>query len=97
MLIENMNKSKEFMFMDRNVIENMDKFQVFMFTVRNVVENMNKQQVFIFSACRHTQSRRIRNRKQFTRSVFGKSQQRQLIVAKLTTLYRIHLYKKTFI
>ena len=29
--------------------------------------------------------------------VFGKSRQQQLIVAKLTKLYRIHLYKKTFI
>jgi hypothetical protein len=33
----------------------------------------------------------------FPGSVFGKSRQRQLIVAKLTKLYRFHLYKKTFI
>ena len=92
-----MNKPKEFMFMGRNVIENMDKSQVFIFKGRNVVKNMNKQQVFIFSACRHTQFKHTRSRKQFTCSVFGKSQQLQLIVAKLTKLYRIHLYKKTFI
>lgn len=41
-LVENMNKSKEFMFMGRNVIENMNKSQVFMFRGRNMVKNMNK-------------------------------------------------------
>lgn len=52
-----MNKTKEFMFLGRNVIENMNKSKEFMFTDQNVVENMDNQQISMFSACRNTPRR----------------------------------------
>ena len=51
---ENMNKSKEFMFLRRSVIENMNNSTESLFRDQNVVENMDNRQISMFSACRNT-------------------------------------------